>query len=187
MRQLYLVRHPAPAIAAGICYGATDLVPGHDSLAQACATLRPQLPPNLPMYSSPLQRCALLAHALHASPRLDARLAEINFGRWEMRAWEEIPRTELDAWAAAPLTYAGHGGEAVVQLQQRVSQFLHALPEGDAVLITHGGVIKCMLAQILGLAEEEWLPLHFAYASVTRVTMADDGRSHRLWHNSAHD
>ena len=73
---LYLIRHPRPLIAPGVCYGRLD-VAAEDPLPIA-ATLRALLPADAPVWSSPLQRCRLLAGHLHPQPRLDERLQESN-------------------------------------------------------------------------------------------------------------
>jgi hypothetical protein len=92
--KLHLLRHPQPAVAAGLCYGASDIGVDPGALESVLAALRRAgLPGSLPVYTSPLRRCAELARRL-APPELhiDARLAEMDFGAWEMRAWSAIAR-----------------------------------------------------------------------------------------------
>lgn len=120
----------------------------------------------MPLVSSPLQRCTDLAAALAPDFRIDERLTELDFGSWEMQAWDDIPRAQIDAWAADPLGFAGHGGESVVQMQARVRRALAAL-EGDCVWVTHAGVMKLVLAELLSLAQDEWLSLRFAHVELT--------------------
>lgn len=171
--QLYLIRHPQPEVAAGLCYGATDLALAGDAQATA-AMLRTQLPPALPMFSSPLQRCLTLARALHPAPVSDPRLAEMNFGAWEMRAWNDIERTALDAWAADPLHYTPPEGESVNRMQQRVLDFLAELDRlhHEAVtLVTHAGVLKIISGHAQRLPPSDWMQLHFAYGSLVQVTL----------------
>ena len=81
---LYLVRHPQPDVAPGLCYGASDVPVPEAELARVHAALAAQgLPGGLPVYSSPLLRCALLAERLAPGRvTLDARLAEMDFGEW---------------------------------------------------------------------------------------------------------
>jgi hypothetical protein len=67
-------------------------------LEQTLAALK--LPAGLPIYSSPLRRCAELAARLSDNIIYDARLAEMHFGDWEMLPWDAIPRAAIDAWAA---------------------------------------------------------------------------------------
>lgn len=166
---LHLVRHPPPLIAAGICYGRLDL-PGENPAA-AAERLRAELPPGLPVWSSPLQRCRLLAETLHPAPVLDERLAEMNFGAWEGRPWESIPRAELDAWAADIAGYAPPGGESPRAVQERALAFVTGLDVPEAVLVTHAGVIRTLLAHQRGLPPERWLELNFAYASRTVIEL----------------
>lgn len=162
--RLYLVRHPRPAVAEGICYGRTDLDLAEDAAAVA-AVLRPQLPAGLPLFSSPLRRCRQLAAALHPAPVLDPRLLEMDFGAWEMRPWKALDRAALDAWAAQPLDFAPPGGESPAQLLQRAREFLAGL-ESDAIVVTHAGVIKALSGLLYGLPPAEWIGLSFDYGSL---------------------
>lgn len=122
--------------------------------------------------SSPLQRCRALAAALASDYRIDERLTELDFGAWEMQAWDDIPRAQIDAWAADPLGFRAHGGESVAQMQARVRQALAGLDGHDCVWITHAGVMKLVLAELLALAQDEWLSLRFAHAELTLLERA---------------
>ena len=112
--ELYLIRHPRPAVEPGICYGQTDLGLAEPVDAVA-ARLRPLLPESFALYASPLRRARLLAEAL-GTPQLDPRLKEIHFGDWEGRSFDDIGQAALDAWAAAPLDFAPPGGETPRQM-----------------------------------------------------------------------
>lgn len=161
--RLWLIRHPPPAVAPGLCYGRTDL-PLADDPAPLAADLRARLPAGVPLYSSPLTRCRQLAEALHAAPIFEDRLREIDFGRWEMQPWDRLERALLDAWAADPFHFVPPGGEGIAALQARVKHFIGELTE-DAVLVTHAGVIKVCAALLAG--ETDWFGLRFDYGSVT--------------------
>lgn len=163
--RLYLVRHPVAAVAPGICYGRTDL-PLAAGWEEAAQRLAERLPVGLPVCSSPLQRCHLFAGALSGNVTADPRLVELDFGRWEMQDWNGIPRTELDAWAADPLGYAGHGGESVAAMRARVHDAL-AEVDGDQIWVTHAGVMKLVFASMHKLEPGEWLGLRFEYAAMT--------------------
>jgi alpha-ribazole phosphatase len=169
--RVYLIRHPRPAVAPGICYGASDLELAEDAAACA-ARLRESLPAHVPLFSSPMRRCRRLAEALHPAPIYDGRLSEMDFGAWELHGWGEIARAQLDAWAAAPLTYAPPGGESVNALRARVLAFLaerRASGGQDFAAVTHAGVMRIVVAQLQDLAEEMWLNLRFGYGELTRV------------------
>ena len=62
--KLILVRHPAPDVAKGICYGSSDVAVTPHNTAASCAHLLDSLPANIPLYTSPLSRCAILAQML---------------------------------------------------------------------------------------------------------------------------
>ncbi len=177
--QLYLIRHPAPQVAAGVCYGRSDLPLAAD-VALAAARILPQLPqlpqmsPMLPVYTSPLQRCRQLADVLHPAPRSDPRLQEMDFGDWEMTPWGRIQREALDGWAADPLGYAPPAGESVACLQQRVEDFVCEARRAGlerAVLVTHAGVMKVLVGQVQALPPGKWIALTFEYESVVRVEL----------------
>lgn len=148
--RLHLVRHLAPQVDAGVCYGRTDL--GVDPALEALALpdLRLALPRGVPLLSSPLRRCASLAAGLQQQVRLDARLAELDFGSWEMRRWEDIPRAEVDAWAANVVHYRPGGGESVIDMARRIGDFYDSIrsagPEA-ATVVCHAGAIRLLLAR----------------------------------------
>jgi alpha-ribazole phosphatase len=152
--RLTLVRHPAPQIAPGLCYGSSDVPAQPQALAQALDALAANLPrtDDIVMYSSPLQRCAALSVALAArlnlaSPLFDARLAEMHFGHWERRSWDSIARADIDAWTADLLHYAPGGGETVLQVAHRVAAFLDMLrraTDHHAIVICHAGTIRLL-------------------------------------------
>lgn len=164
---LHLIRHPQPVVEAGICYGRLDLAA--ENAAEVATRLRAELPAGLPVWSSPLRRCRELAELLHPQPQLDERLAEMDFGDWEGLAWDAIPRAELDAWAADVAGYAPPGGESPRQLQQRALAFVADLREPEAVIVTHAGVIRVLLAHFRQLAPADWLNLKFDYGSRTDI------------------
>jgi alpha-ribazole phosphatase len=166
MRKLYLIRHPAVAVPSGICYGRSD-VPLRASAAQHADRLRPSLPLDTPIISSPLSRCRLLAEELaralntsapHA-PILDARLAEMDFGDWEGLPFDSLPRDLLDAWARNPLGFNVPGGESGAQVIARVLAALDEMLAANAslVIVAHGGPLRIIAGHLLGLPREQWL------------------------------
>lgn len=162
--QVFLIRHPRPQVAAGICYGQLDLPPVE--IAHTATALRTQLPPDLPVVSSPLQRCRLLAEALHPSPGIEANLMEMNFGEWEGRHWDDIGAVALDAWAADVLHHVPPGGESAAMLQARSVACLNGLAAKGlpaCVVVTHAGVIRAAVGHVQQLSATEWSQLKFDY------------------------
>ena len=166
---LHLIRHPKPLVGPGICYGRLDI--SAENIAAVADDLRANLPSGLPVWSSPLQRCRKLAELLNPNLVIDERLMEMDFGAWEGRSWDDIPRPELDAWAADVAGYAPPGGESPLALQQRALDFVAALKVPEAVIVTHAGVIRTLLAHWQGLQPARWTELVFGYGSCTRVVL----------------
>lgn len=165
--QVFLIRHPRPLVAAGICYGQLDV--DCEDPQHIARRLLPLLPRDTRIIASPLRRTRRLAEALHAQPLFDARLMEINFGDWEGKQWAEIDREMIDAWASDVLHFVPPGGESVAMLQARVVACVAGLGEQRVALVTHGGVIRALLGHWAQLAVEEWSQLKLAFGSVTRV------------------
>lgn len=166
---LWLVRHARPLIDAGICYGRHDVPADADAIHACAARLQAALPGRLAgAATSPLRRCEQLAQALQAlRPDLafetDHRLAELDFGTWENRAWDHIPRADIDAWTADFASHRPGGGEALTDMLARVQAALaHATQQaldhgGDVLWITHAGVARCV----------QWLQQHGAAAPLS--------------------
>ncbi len=177
---LYLIRHPQPAIAPGVCYGQLDV-----ALLQPVNALATQLTPELPpantalVYSSPLQRCTQLATTIYSNVLIDARLAEINFGAWEGQTWEAIHQADpnaLDAWAADLPHFRPPQGESASEMQQRLRDWLnqatetaHAARKSHLVAFTHAGAIRLLLADQQHLSLHTALQIPIPYGSVQRL------------------
>ena len=91
-KRILFLRHPAPQIPAGFCYGQTDLEiaePEKLSVRSSQFDL---------IFASPLQRCSKAADILFPERKiiLDERLKELNFGEWENRKWDDLPKKDLE-------------------------------------------------------------------------------------------
>ena len=162
--RLWLVRHAAPLVAPGTCYGAMDVSADAAATHAAATRLAAALPVAPRVFYSTLQRCEQLALDLQAlRPNLtvtpDARLREMDFGAWEGRRWDDIAKKDIDAWTAAFATHAPGGGESLGTMLARVSAALQSAQRWsvetavensaeravkDVVWITHAGVARCV-------------------------------------------
>ena len=149
--KFWLARHAQPLLAAGICYGASDVPADAELTLQSARALAAVLPGGVQVVSSPLQRCVQLAQALQVQrPDLpfvcDARLAEMSFGSWEGVPWAQIPKAAVDAWQADFAQHRFGGGESVDAFMQRVGAAWddwQACAHGPGVLwISHAGVTR---------------------------------------------
>ena len=149
--KLWLLRHARVQLAAGLCYGASDVAadPAHtQAAAQAVAAV---LPRQLTLRVSGLGRARQLADALRAlrpdlsAPAVDVRLNEMHFGQWELKGWDAIPRSAFDDWMADFAHHRFGGVESTQQIIERVADALESQrAAGDAVWVTHAGVIRAV-------------------------------------------
>ena len=153
--RVLLIRHTATDLPAGTCYGRLDAgvrsPEAVDDLARSLA-----LDGFGRVVTSPARRCQALADAVArrcgTEPIADERLLELDFGAWEGIAWDDVPRAELDAWAANPLTVAPRLGETGAALLRRVGRACEDIRTAgaDCVVVSHGGPLKLMRALLTG-------------------------------------
>jgi alpha-ribazole phosphatase len=175
--RIALVRHSAPRIAPGICYGRLDVAVDLSADEQALIKIvsEPGLHGARRVWSSPAIRCRCLADAiarsLSAPLSVDHRLWELDFGAWEGHAWATIDLVDLDRWAASLLTCAPPGGESGGDLIARIRDFHVDLrrAQQDCVVVSHGGPLKLLHALLVGGPMDLLAPAP-AIGSVTFVT-----------------
>ena len=171
--QLWLWRHPKARGAAGRCIGRSDLHVDPRKAKRLAhrirATARRQALPYT-LWVSPLQRSRAVGRWLARwgwAVRVDARLRELDFGRWDGRCWADIAWAEVQAWEADLLHHAPGGGESLAQLSQRVQAFVGEGGDGGGgdtnadvrLVVSHGGWINTLLHLPPGctqLAPKDW-------------------------------
>lgn len=87
------------------------------------------------------------------SVRQVAALAECEMGCWAGRALKDLPAAALADWLSNPEA-APHGGESLLELKDRVGQWMDGLihaPEGSSRLlaVTHASVIRAAIGHAL--------------------------------------
>ncbi|MGG2020815.1 alpha-ribazole phosphatase family protein [Pseudomonas sp. AO-1] len=138
------------------------------------------------LISSPLQRCARFAaelgEQLNLPVQLDKDLQELHFGAWEGQSAAALMETDAEAlglfWAD-PYAFTPPQGEPVSDFAARVLGAvarLHQAYAGERVLlISHGGVMRLLLAQARGLPREQLLNVEVAHASLFALSVEADG------------
>jgi broad specificity phosphatase PhoE len=182
-KRLLLVRHGRlGADYLGRLIGATDppLDPEGErqgkTLAERLARWAPQA-----CFCSPMQRCRQMAAlvAPELPPQVDANLREIDFGRWENRTFAEAAAEDhslVDRWAQMSPQFGFPGGETVADFLRRVRTAAERLigAEAQTVLaVTHGGVIRTMICQLLGLEPHRYLAFDVPYAAMAVIDLFD--------------
>lgn len=191
--RLLLVRHEeTDESMRGRCYGHLDvpLSAAGRQRAEELGTVLSQLPLTA-VHSSPLSRSLGTAAAIAAPQGLDVlaeeRLREIDFGELEGLTYDEVraARPELyRAWMETPTRVRFPGGEAFTDLQRRVlaaAAEIRSRYDGEAVaIVAHGGVVRVVLADALGLADEAIFRLGQSHGGVSVVDWLEEAPVVRL-------
>jgi broad specificity phosphatase PhoE len=140
----------------------------------------PSSEPLAAIVSSPRLRARDTAHAIaepHTLPVtvLD-RLRELEFGELEGRTYDEISvsRPELhEQCMTEPTAVRFPGGEGYPDLHARVvdavAQLRATYGRQTVVVVTHGGVVRTVLAEALGIPHDRIFRFAVDTASITRV------------------
>jgi len=138
------------------------------------------------LVSSPLQRCARFAEELGVQSgvpvHLDNDLQELHFGAWEGQSAAALMETDAQAlglfWAD-PYSFTPPQGEPVADFSARVLaalERLHATCAGERILlISHGGVMRLLLAQARGLPREQLLNVEVGHGALFSLTLESAG------------
>ncbi|QQZ40590.1 alpha-ribazole phosphatase family protein [Pseudomonas sp. SK3(2021)] len=134
------------------------------------------------LVSSPLQRCARFAEELGARlalpVTLDPDLQELHFGAWEGQSAAALMATDAEAlgrfWAD-PYAFTPPQGEPVLAFSARVLgavERLHQRHAGERVLlVSHGGVMRLLLARARGLPRAQLLNVEVAHGALFALTV----------------
>jgi probable phosphoglycerate mutase len=154
---------PLNAVGYGQAVACGDIL--RDLLARAARD-----PASFDYVASPLMRARKTMELVRAGLgldvadyRLDARLAELSFGRWEGLTFAEIKRNAADVAALATREhdkwgFRPPGGESYADLLARVRQW-HATLARDTVVVAHGGVARTLIVHF-GIEPQAAAPVH---------------------------
>lgn len=164
---LVMVRHTAVAEnLKGVCYGASDVALSEDGLRQVdeLAIELAALQPTVIVHSG-LSRARLLAEAvadrLDQKATVDPRIAEFDFGAWELCSWDDIYNDGYDIARVVnePESFAPPGGETLHSMRDRVCAWydeLRCSSQARHLAISHGGPISALSGSLKGLPETAW-------------------------------
>lgn len=188
MATVILVRHGrTTANASGMLAGRTPGVQLDEvGAAQAARTAeRLAVVPLVAAVTSPLERCRQTTKAIVSAqsaalrPATDRGLTECDYGEWQGRPLKELAREKL--WAtvqAQPSAVTFPGGESMVGMQARAVSAVRARdalieaelgPGAVWVAVSHGDLIKSILADALGMHLDLFQRLHVDPASVSII------------------
>ena len=174
--EVYLIRHTTPQIEKGICYGQSD-IPLEETFNNDRQKLLQQLPDSVDaVYSSPSSRCVKLSAHIKSNQEIihDKRLMEMNFGNWEMKKWDEINQEVLNEWMKDFVNVRIPNGENFIDLHKRVNEFMNELIKTDhknVAIITHAGVVRSVLCQILEIPLRNAFKIPIDYGGITKINI----------------
>ncbi len=176
-----MIRHTIPKIDKGICYGQTNVAIADTFLDEAepiKQKLSLQNDEGLIVYSSPLKRCLKLAAFLSKTePVIDDRLMELNFGDWEMKRWSDIDKIQLNNWMDNFIDVPCPNGESYAMLYKRSIEFFKELKckkHSKVVVVSHGGVIRSILAYIMNKPLKNSFDIKVGYGEMFKVIHPTD-------------
>lgn len=135
--------------------------------------------------TSPLTRCAGFARALgerHGCPvEVEDGLKEISFGDWEGRHVRDIlaeTPEQVEGYWRDPVAHTPPGAESLSAFRDRTVAAWRAVVArhtGRHILIVgHGGLIRTLLTDVLGMPLEAVLRLEVPNAGLTRLRLQED-------------
>lgn len=179
MTQLFLIRHGENDYTrTGRLAGWTPGVGLNEIGRRQALALADKLKavPLAAIYSSPLERAretaAPLAEAKKLEVQIVAGLGEVRYGQWQGKSLKRLARTRL--WRTVqglPSAMQFPDGETFRAVQSRavdaVENLVRAHPKDPIAAVSHGDVIKLVVAHYLGLPLDLFQRLMIATASIT--------------------
>jgi broad specificity phosphatase PhoE len=193
-KEITLVRHgETTANAAGVWQGSTNSLlsaRGQQQAAEAGARLRHEAFDVV--VSSDLGRTQQTATAIGFDFELDPRWRELQLGAWEGMTRAEIiatyPEEAAAFWTGQDMSI--DGSETIGELTVRVGEALESLEGrlldgGRALVVTHGGPIFGIVAEILGISSPPPLA-GVANTSLTRLRLNESHREVAVYNDFGH-
>jgi len=186
MTTYYLLRHgPTDAARGGAPLGRLDL-----PVNAAGQALWPRVKAELlelgvkRVLTSNLGRARDHARDLDLPCRVLPDLAEQHFGAWDGIPWSEIKGAEAFFQDPVRATPPG-GGESFFRCADRARAAIQGTWEGEGttLVLAHGGPLRAILAQLMGLPLERALDLAWQPYGLSKLEIYTSGRGILCFHN----
>lgn len=160
---------------------------GHQQARQLVERLRGQ--PLDAVYCSPQPRTQQTARPLAEARGLEIRVEpafdEVDLGEWQGRTFEEVRHQEAwRQWLERRGSAQPPGGEPFDGVPRRAMAGLRTLlarhPDRYVMIVSHGDVLKAMIADVLGLSLDRLESFDVAPASVSVLAMGEGWAQLRL-------
>lgn len=177
LKNIDLLRHGRPG-GGEVFRGITDHTlteEGWGQMKRSCEGKKWDL-----IVTSPMLRCQQFAENLVEMCKVPMLIAddfrEFNFGRWENQPSEKVFKDDyehLKGMWSDPENFVAPEGEALVDFEARVLKAWFkclSREEQNILIVCHGGVIRILLKEILGLPFQNINRIHVPYGSLSRIT-----------------
>jgi probable phosphoglycerate mutase len=182
MTLFHLVRHGAHDVLGHVLTGTRmDVGLSEDGRAQAGALARWFGKRTIgAVVTSPLERTVQtalpIAERCGVDLTRDSRLIEIDFGEWAGEAFVKLdPLEDWRTWNDFRSGARAAGGETMIEAQARIvaamQELRDAWPDGEAVLVSHGDIIKSAVAYWLGVPLDLFQRIEISPASISHVRL----------------
>ncbi|MEJ6475106.1 histidine phosphatase family protein [Pseudoalteromonas piscicida] len=186
-RQLYFVRHGETTMPRHLL-GVTDPELSTIGAQQLLQSLTGLVGVKR-IISSPRKRCLNISNVFAAQHQLDLEiepnLAEFDFGLWDGKPydvlWRETQSPSIGDFWQNPWQHTPPKGESMHEFHHRVTSWwrgiLNSPSEECVAVVAHAGVIKALIALILGLPAEftaHQSRLDIPYAGIVKVEVFYD-------------
>lgn len=199
MALLVLVRHGLTAQTGKVLYGRTPGISLDERGRAQAGALAARLAPLrvTAIYSSPLERCRQtvepLAETTHLPVTLRDALIEMDAGDWTGRSLPQLRRSKH--WSTVqqePSAFRFPGdGESFVEAHARVvteaERIARRHRRGRVVLVTHGDLVRILLAHYAGVPLDGFQRFGADTASVSVVATDGGGRAQVMLMNDTGD
>jgi len=136
--------------------------------------------------SSPYRRCrefaGMLAQQKQCRLQLNEQFKELDFGAWTGvttdKLWQQQSEQLKQLWET-PKSFVAPEGESMraffLRVEQGLQNILHEHENSSVLLITHAGVIRTILAKVLGISHHSVLRFAVDHARLSQIHYYPDG------------
>ncbi|HEV8289337.1 MAG TPA: histidine phosphatase family protein [Candidatus Norongarragalinales archaeon] len=137
------------------------------------------------VYSSPQQRAfetaSIIANQKHLPVNVSRDLVERDYGKYEGIGWNEVSPQHADRfeyfYSENNPALEQAGVETISQVRNRglaaIKQIVHENNEKKIVVVTHGGLLRCIAMTLFGISHAELKNFRVTNCGVSRIDFLD--------------
>lgn len=196
MKEIFLIRHGATSFnEEGKYLGITDIPLSPAGIAQSHLLGQRLKGEELDViYTSPMLRARQTAEIIASYTKTPVKelpeLKEIDFGLFEGKTYDEIKKefgNFIDLWLENPYEVQLPKGEHPGDIKKRILKLKDTLLRGTDKIaaVSHGGIIKFLIFEILGLAPHFW-KISISNGSLTHLAFLSSVPSIIVMNDTSH-